>query len=520
MKKNILLLIISLGSFLTVPMQVRAAVQLVKSPDFSTVYFIDEQQVRHAFPNVITYASWYGNDFSNIVTVSNTFLAQYPLGNNITVRSGTYLVKIPTSPDVYAVEQGGKLRKIPSSDAARQLYGSDWSARVIDVPEVFFNNYFISEPVNSESPIPDNSVIYSGDKYFYKYNDTLRELKNEQAFTENKLDKKFTIRTARELYIRRRSISGYDKEVFNPAAKPLYDTRDCESEHLKAAVIFVSKNEAQQNDIERVKAVKEKMSETFSWATDGLSSLDASYQLVVFSSDDQMLQSAGNSTYTLNNEVLHTFYEEHPDEFDFVFIWTDVDIEKNQSNEVAHFVPVSNKQLGVNRPIFDLSHQFGSTGKLKGVIVMGNVRQYTAPGLNELDNSLNYVMHEVLHQWSAYIPFADENGNKNFSLLRQAGQHWSDYVGFISPLGGLGWTDNGNGTFTKTVSASQSTLRPFSKLDLYLMGRIAPRYLQKPFFYIEPKNSDQMGNTIEGTAQHVSIDQIISANGAISCFNE
>ena len=48
---------------------------------------------------------------------------------------------------------------------------------------------------------------------------------------------------------------------------------------------------------------------------------------------------------------------------------------------------------------------------------MGNINKYdtsTSRGLNE---ALNIVLHEILHQWSAYIEFIDESGAPHHTLL-------------------------------------------------------------------------------------------------------
>src|SRR3989344_4053394 len=88
---------------------VAAAGTLIKLAGNSAVYFLDAQGVRHAFPNVQTFRSWYGNDFSAVQTVAAVILAGYPLGRNLTMKPGTALLKVPSVPTVYAVEQGGVL---------------------------------------------------------------------------------------------------------------------------------------------------------------------------------------------------------------------------------------------------------------------------------------------------------------------------------------------------------------------------------------------------------------------------
>jgi len=75
-----------------------SALELIKSDQSSAVYYVDGHGVRHAFPTSATYRSWYGDQFANITTISSSLLAKYPLGQNITMRPGAFLVKIQTAP--------------------------------------------------------------------------------------------------------------------------------------------------------------------------------------------------------------------------------------------------------------------------------------------------------------------------------------------------------------------------------------------------------------------------------------
>ncbi|HQB26714.1 MAG TPA: hypothetical protein PLP70_02560, partial [bacterium] len=112
---------------------------LIKMNGLSSVYYLGADGKRYVFPNQTTYFSWY-KDFSGVVTISQSELESYPLGSNITMRPGTYLVKITTNPKVYAVEPGGLLRAIPDEASAKALYGDNWAKRVVDVPDAFFTN--------------------------------------------------------------------------------------------------------------------------------------------------------------------------------------------------------------------------------------------------------------------------------------------------------------------------------------------------------------------------------------------
>lgn len=512
-----------LGNFLFV-LPVFAAIELVKSKDFGTVYYIDSANVRHPFVNETTYRSWYGNDFSKIIIVSNDFLKNYPLGKNITIRPGTYLVKIPTAPQVYAVEQGGVLREIQNESIAEAIYGEDWAKRVVDIPDVFFGDYTAGQPIVHDYTIPD-SILYldkNTGKYYHKNNGILRPFASKQAVLANRFDLSNAFSGTRSYVIRERPITGLDKNVFNPIAKPIQDSRDCENKKLKAAIIFVVDGSYNNEQIDRLQKIKKAISERFSWATDNLAEIDVDYPTAVMFDDGYFLIKRNDGTTEVKNEVINSFYDNNPDIFDFIFIWTNFKIPSENTNEIAHFISVTNRQEGLNKAMLDRSEVYGSTGKLKGVIMLGNINKYhpeTNQGLNE---ALNIVLHEILHQWAAYIEFIDEEGQKSKALLRDKDyQHWSYYTGFISPLGGSGWIDNSDGTFTNgLLNLSDTNLRKYSKLDLYLMGLIPAQLITEPIMYVVPDTPDALGNTIAGTAKYVTIDQIIKASGKIQCSRD
>lgn len=102
---------------------------------------------RYAFPNIDTYRSWYGNDFSKVLRVPDTQLGTIPLGGNVKMKDGVYMIKIQSDPKTYAVEANGLLRWIPTEDRARALYGAAWATRVRDVDVSLFTDYTIGDPL-------------------------------------------------------------------------------------------------------------------------------------------------------------------------------------------------------------------------------------------------------------------------------------------------------------------------------------------------------------------------------------
>lgn len=123
--------------------------QLVKASGPS-VYYFGEDHKRYVFPTEKMYRSWF-SDFSTVLVINDTELASYPLGGNVTYRPGTRLVKITTDPKVYAVAHNGTLRWVQTEALANALFGAQWAQQVDDIPDAFFVNFHVGQPITNVS---------------------------------------------------------------------------------------------------------------------------------------------------------------------------------------------------------------------------------------------------------------------------------------------------------------------------------------------------------------------------------
>ncbi len=114
--------------------------RFVKLPDQSAVYFLDSNNIRHAYPTQKVWESYFGNDFSRVEVISHLEMASYSLGRNVPFKKGT-LMKIPSVPKVYEIGNGGVMHWIPTPEIAVELHGSSWYKKVNDLPESFFTDY-------------------------------------------------------------------------------------------------------------------------------------------------------------------------------------------------------------------------------------------------------------------------------------------------------------------------------------------------------------------------------------------
>jgi hypothetical protein len=117
----------------------------IKIATNSSVYFLDTQNVRHAYPTQDVYRSYFGTDFSRVELISADSMAGYKLGRNVPFNDGV-LVKVPFNPKVYKVE-AGVLHWVASESVAVTLFGSTWATVVKELPEIFFMEYTEGDPL-------------------------------------------------------------------------------------------------------------------------------------------------------------------------------------------------------------------------------------------------------------------------------------------------------------------------------------------------------------------------------------
>jgi len=120
---------------------------LIMTAGVSSVYYYGRNCKRYVFPNEKIYFTWY-QDFTGIKVISGEELADIPIGGNVSYRPGVKMVKITTSPVVYAVAKNGVLRSVKNESIAKELYGEDWNKKIDDIPDAFFTDYVIGAELN------------------------------------------------------------------------------------------------------------------------------------------------------------------------------------------------------------------------------------------------------------------------------------------------------------------------------------------------------------------------------------
>ena len=131
-----------------------------KAAESSSIYYCGIDDQLHPFPSARVYFSWY-QDFKGILPLDPKVLAAVTHIYPVDYRPASTLFKTVTNPKVYAVQfkteyvsnpkglqAGGPLpirafilRWVKTEEVAKELFGTDWAKKVVDVAESFFDRF-------------------------------------------------------------------------------------------------------------------------------------------------------------------------------------------------------------------------------------------------------------------------------------------------------------------------------------------------------------------------------------------
>ena len=112
---------------------------LFRGANNAAVYRLNGDGTRSVFPSESVFFS-HGYSFDDVLMIADTDVSLMPLGSRLVMAEGS-LVKLRTSPEVYAVGADGGLEYLLNEQVARDRFGDDWSGLVWDVNDVFWNDY-------------------------------------------------------------------------------------------------------------------------------------------------------------------------------------------------------------------------------------------------------------------------------------------------------------------------------------------------------------------------------------------
>lgn len=223
----------------------------------------------------------------------------------------------------------------------------------------------------------------------------------------------------------------------------------------------------------------------------------------------------GDYTYDLSpprQAVARRFYQDHPDQYDFLIVFTTFDFDWGSGN--AYYHSIRNDVSGIGWPLMDYGADFGSTSRLQGYIDMTRAQRLPlSPRDPRYSDTRNILAHELMHRWSAKLRYRDAGGEIRGDLLGFQDSHWSHFLDTdASLMHGANWEQRSDGRFESTA-----VFHRYGPLDLYAAGLAAASEVP-PLKLIrngdgDPTNLPVLGARSGGSQETIGVDRIIAAEG-------
>ncbi len=212
-------------------------------------------------------------------------------------------------------------------------------------------------------------------------------------------------------------------------------------------------------------------------------------------------------------EIAQAFLQGRADDYDFLIVFTTFEFETGEA--LAFYNALRNDVRGIALPLFDNGAAYGSARRLQGIVDMAAVSRYAFDsGDPRHPELLNTLAHELMHRWAVRVRFRTPGGSDSSDLIGRDGSHWSNFVDSDgSVMYGNDWQPLPGGRFRSVRVRHQ-----YSPLDRYLGGFLASGEVPPTILLRgaagEATSLPQLGAEVGATAESVSINQIIAAEGA------
>lgn len=134
-----------------------SASEYIKSPSFTTVYYVDDLLQRHPFIDAQTFFT-FADNFSSVITVTDATLSTLPIADPMLPNPGVTLIKIQSDNNVYAVDTDEGLRWVSTEAIAVAMYGQSWSDFVIDLPPTLFPHFTVGSAIETAETV-DTTIM-------------------------------------------------------------------------------------------------------------------------------------------------------------------------------------------------------------------------------------------------------------------------------------------------------------------------------------------------------------------------
>lgn len=124
--------------------------KLMKATNSPAVYLAANDGKRYVFFGEGQYFSWFKN-FNSVQNVSSAAVASMPLGGNVLYRPGSRLLKVASSPRIYAVGKDGAIHWVTSEEVVIAVFGTYWKQQIDIIDEAALADYPVGAPISQYS---------------------------------------------------------------------------------------------------------------------------------------------------------------------------------------------------------------------------------------------------------------------------------------------------------------------------------------------------------------------------------
>ncbi|NOX63445.1 MAG: hypothetical protein GXP42_16085 [Chloroflexi bacterium] len=201
-----------------------------------------------------------------------------------------------------------------------------------------------------------------------------------------------------------------------------------------------------------------------------------------------------------STKLANRFYEFFGDDYDFLLILQEPSKPANR-----HYIGVRNDIAGIGTTLYDSSADYGSQGRLQGLIYFPLSTYY--------DLAESTFSHELGHRWMVFL--------KNIPELLGIGPHWP-VSSLASGIMGFNTKNSAQGlNFPYEVVAigdgnyrlEPAEIHRFTDVELYLMGLIPASEVGEHVVFVDQEQTLCAGCILQGPVSIFEVDDIIEAYG-------
>jgi hypothetical protein len=204
-------------------------------------------------------------------------------------------------------------------------------------------------------------------------------------------------------------------------------------------------------------------------------------------------------------EVLRTFYQFFPDDYDFITV-----LEQVQAPDGFFYYAARNEVSGLGLQTFDRAETYGSPNQLQGIMHYANDADF--------DPAETTFIHELAHRWMNFSNLPNlRNARPHFPISTLArgitGQTGSDVVTGQPHVFRYQLTPNPNGTYAVTTLPDRP--RTFNDFELYLMGLLPPDSVSAHVTFLNQDQANQLrpGGVLTGPTDTITVGEWVARDG-------